>query len=228
MGRSIALALARRGANIVVNYNRSGEEARATVHDIERLGSQAIAVKANISRSAEVKAMLAQALDRFGRVEVLVNNAAVYFKTPFASLTETDWDLTLDTNLKGSFLCAWLLGKRMLEQGEGKIINIADWSGIRPYADYLPYCVSKAGIIGLTKALALDLAPKVQVNCVAPGPVLLPEDLTHEEREEIIARTPLKRLGSPEDVAKAVLFLIEGSDFVTGAVYLVDGGRLIS
>lgn len=228
MGRAIALALAQRGANIVVNYNRSGEEARATVQDIERLGSQAIAVKADISRSAEVKAMVAQALDRFGRVEVLVNNAAVYFKTPFASLTETDWDLTLDTNLKGSFLCAWLLGKRMLEQGEGKIINIADWSGIRPYVDYLPYCVSKAGIIGLTKALALDLAPKVQVNCVAPGPVLLPEDLTHEEREEIIARTPLKRLGSPEDVAKAVLFLIEGSDFVTGAVYLVDGGRLIS
>lgn len=228
MGRAIALALAQRGANIVVNYNRSREEAQATVQDIERLGSQAIAVKADISRSAEVKAMVAQALDRFGRIEVLVNNAAVYFKTPFASLTEADWDLTLDINLKGSFLCAWLLGGRMLEQGEGKIINIADWSGIRPYVDYLPYCVSKAGVIGLTKALALDLAPNVQVNCVAPGPVLPPEELTREEREEIIARTPLKRLGSPEDVAQAVLFLIEGSDFITGAVYLVDGGRLIS
>ncbi len=228
MGRAIALTLAQRGANIVVNYNRSREEAQATVRDIERLGPQAIAVKADISRSGEVKAMVAQALDRFGRIEVLVNNAAVYFKTPLNSLTEAEWDLTLETNLKGSFLCAWLLGEKMLEQGEGKIINIADWSGIRPYVDYLPYCVSKAGVIGLTKALALDLAPTVQVNCVAPGPVLLPEDLTRDEREEIIAQTPLKRLGSPEDVAQAVLFLIEGSDFVTGAVYLVDGGRLIS
>jgi NAD(P)-dependent dehydrogenase (short-subunit alcohol dehydrogenase family) len=116
----------------------------------------------------------------------------------------------------------------MQKQGRGKIINIADWSGIRPYKNYLPYCISKAGVIALTKALALELSPTIQVNCICPGPILLPENFGEEEREAVIQETPLARLGSPEDVAAAVLFFVQGSDFVTGAVLPVDGGRLIA
>jgi NAD(P)-dependent dehydrogenase (short-subunit alcohol dehydrogenase family) len=229
VGKAISLALARRGANVVVNYHRSEEEARQTVEEITALGPRGLAVRADVTRADDVKAMVQTALDCFGRLEVLVNNAAVFFKTPFDTLTEPDWDLTVDSNLKGPFLCALFVGQQMIKQGTpGKIINIGDWSGIRPYVDYIPYCVSKAGVIALTKALAVTLAPTIQVNCVAPGPVLMPEDYGEEEREEIIAGTPLKRFGSPEDVANTVIFLVEGSDFVTGATYLVDGGRLLA
>ncbi|HYY16400.1 MAG TPA: SDR family oxidoreductase, partial [Gammaproteobacteria bacterium] len=112
--------------------------------------------------------------------------------------------------------------------GSGKIINLADWAGFRPYQDYIPYCVAKAGIIALTKALAKTLAPNIQVNAVAPGPVMLPEDFTDREREAVMRATPLKRLGSPMDVARTVVFLVEGSDFITGAIIMVDGGRLIA
>jgi NAD(P)-dependent dehydrogenase (short-subunit alcohol dehydrogenase family) len=116
----------------------------------------------------------------------------------------------------------------MLKRKEGKIINIADWSGIRPYKNYIPYCVSKAGVIALTKALAKTLAPYIQVNCILPGPIILPEDFSEEEKQSIIKSIPLKKIGSPDDIASTVVFLIEGSDFITGGMYAVDGGRLIS
>ncbi|TMB12430.1 MAG: SDR family oxidoreductase, partial [Deltaproteobacteria bacterium] len=138
------------------------------------------------------------------------------------------WDASLDVNLKAPFLLAWHLGRAMRTRGRGRIVNLADWAGERPYADYLPYCVSKAGVVSLTKALAKALAPAVQVNAVAPGPVMPPEDLTPSEREAIVRATPLRRFGTPEDVARCVRFLVEEADFTTGAVYLVDGGRLIA
>ncbi len=227
VGKVIALTLAERGAHVAITYNRSAGEADKTAAEIRRKGVRAAAVQTDISRSADVERMVATLLSEFGQIDVLVNNAAVFFRTPFATLTEKDWDTTIDTNLKGTFLCARAVGAQMLTQGRGKIINTADWAGIRPYNDYLPYCVSKAGVIALTQALAKALAPDVQVNCVAPGPVLLPEDFSEEEREKVIRATPLKRIGSPQDIANTILFLVEGTDFVTGATYLVDGGRLI-
>jgi NAD(P)-dependent dehydrogenase (short-subunit alcohol dehydrogenase family) len=228
IGSHLALALARRGANLIINYRYSNTDAQAVIRQIQTLGVEAMAVPGDVSNAADVERMVAGALDRFGRIDVLINNAAVYYKTPFSQVSESDWDLTLDINLKGSFLCARAVAPGMVARGEGKIINFADWAGMRPYREYLPYCVSKAGVIALTQALAQELAPAVQVNCIAPGPILLPEEVDDEERDKIIRATPLKRIGSPEDIVQTVLYLIEGTDFVTGGTYLVDGGRSVA
>ncbi len=229
VGREIALGLARRGANIVVHYNTSASDARRAVAEIERLGVEAIAVKADQANARQVHAAVAKAVRRFGTIDVLVTSAAVYKKTPFDTLTEDDWDLHIDANLKGPFLFALEVGRHMKTRGiAGKIVTFADWAAIRPYANYLPYCVSKAGVICLTKSLAKALGPKVQVNAIAPGPVLLPPEFTEAERQEVIDSTIVKRIGSPRDIVNSVLFLIEGSDFITGHTLVVDGGRLIA
>lgn len=227
VGRVVALALARRGAHVVVHYHQSSEAAQRTVEEIKALGVRATALAADLSRVSEIESMVERAVQFLGRLDVLVNNASVFWRTPFGAITERDWDDHFDVNLKATFFCAQAAAQVMQKQGEGKIINISDWAGYRPYADYIPYCVSKAGVIALTQVLARTLAPTIQVNGVAPGPVLLPEDYDEREREKIIRETPLGRLGSPEDVAEAVLFLIEGSDFITGHTLVVDGGRLI-
>jgi NAD(P)-dependent dehydrogenase (short-subunit alcohol dehydrogenase family) len=182
---------------------------------------------ADLSRVSEIESVVERAARFLGRLDVLINNASVFWRTPFGAITERDWDDHFNVNLKATFFCAQAAAQVMQKQGEGKIINISDWAGYRPYADYIPYCVSKAGVIALTQVLARTLAPTIQVNGVAPGPVLLPEDYDDREREKVIQETPLGRLGSPEDVAQAVLFLIEGSDFITGHTLVVDGGRLI-
>jgi pteridine reductase len=228
VGRSIALALAERGANVVVHYNSSASDAAATVKEIEALGVRSFALGAELSRPDEVARLAREAEQRTGRVDVLVNNASNYLRVPFDELTEDVWDASLDVNLKAPFLLSWQLGRAMKARGGGHIINLADWAGERPYNDYLPYCVAKAGVICLTKALAKALAPEVQVNAVAPGPVLPPEDLGPSERQAIMRATPLKRFGKPDDVARCVRFLAEEADFSTGAVFLVDGGRLIA
>jgi pteridine reductase len=220
VGRAIALALANRGANIVVHYNRSAAEARRLVAEITALGVNAIAVKADQSNARQVTA----AVKKAGKIGVLVASAAVFERTPFEKLTVKDWDFHIDANLKGPFLFALEASRRMKT---GKMIFFADWAAIRPYRNYLPYLVSKAGIICLTKALAKELAPKIQVNAIAPGPVLLPADFPETERRKVIDSTLVKRLGSPQDIVNSVLFLIEGSDFITGHVLVVDGGRLI-
>lgn len=228
IGSHLARALAHRGANLVINYRYSNADAQAVVRELRQIGVDALAVQGDVSTAADVQRMVASALERFGRIDVLINNAAVFFKTPFAQVTESEWDLTVDINLKGSFLCAKAVAEHMRARGEGKIINFADWAGMRPYPEYLPYCVSKAGVIALTQSLAQELAPAVQVNCIAPGPILLPEDMDEEERERVVRATPLKRIGSPEDIVQTVLFLIEGTDFATGGTYLIDGGRFVA
>jgi NAD(P)-dependent dehydrogenase (short-subunit alcohol dehydrogenase family) len=229
VGREIALGLARRGANIVVHYNSSAPDARRVVAEIKALGVDAMAVKANQTNAREVRVAVGKAVKHFRDIHVLVTSAAVYRKTPFDTLTEDDWDFHIDANLKGPFLFALEVGRHMKKRRiAGKIVTFADWSAIRPYADYLPYCVSKAGVICLTKSLAKALGPKVQVNAIAPGPVLLPPDFTEKETREVIEATLLKRLGSPQDIVNSVLFLIEGSDFITGHTLVVDGGRLIA
>lgn len=229
VGREIALTLARRGANIVVHYRSSAAEARRVVAEIKALGVEALAVRADQSNARQVRAAVAQAVRRFKQIDVLVNSASVYERTPFSKLTERDWDFHINTNLKGPFLFALEVGRHMQKRKVyGKIINIADWAAYRPYPDYLPYMVSKAGVVCLTQALAKELAPRVQVNAVAPGPVLLPTDCSAAERRAVIRATLVQRVGSPSDVAKAVLYLVEGGDFVTGQVLVVDGGRLVA
>ncbi len=227
VGKEIALAVAGRGARVAVHYNRSEEEAAGVVQEIQKRGGAAHLVQGDVSKVADCGKIVRETVDAFGRLDVLVNNAAVFFKTPLFKVTEEDWDSTLDPNLKGSFFCAQAAAKEMIKEG-GKIINIADWAGVRPYTDYLPYCISKAGVIALTTGLARTLAPNVSVNAIAPGPILLPEDFDQAEKETIIKQTPLKRVGSPNDVVNAVLFLLEGTDFMTGSTLMIDGGRLIA
>jgi NAD(P)-dependent dehydrogenase (short-subunit alcohol dehydrogenase family) len=226
LGRALALAFARRGASVVVTYRTSAREARRVAAELSRAGRPGLAVRADLSRAADVRRVMAAVARRFGRLDVLVNCAANFDRVPFARLTEADWDRALETNLKGPFLCA-LHASRLMRRG-GKIINFADWAGVRPYRDYLPYCVSKAGVLGLTKALAKELAPRIQVTAIAPGPILPPEGLPPSARRRIARRVPLRRWGRPEDIVNAALFLIEGTDFMTGSTIFVDGGQLIA
>jgi len=229
VGRVIALALARRGASVVVHFNTSSAEAEKTAGEIKALGVEVMTVKAELTKEAEVAKMIKAAVDKFGRLDVLVNNAAVFFKTPLSTVTEREWDRTLDSNLKGPFLVSVHAGRHMLTQPEGgAIVSIADWAGLRPYKDYIPYCISKAGVITMTQGLARTYAPKVRVNAIGPGPVMVPADLPEDEAQEIMNKTPLKRHGTPDDIAAAVVFLLEGSDFITGVFLPVDGGRLIA
>lgn len=227
IGRALALGLARRGAHIALSYRTSAQEARRTVREIEALGVRALAVRADLTRTADVQRLIRRVGTRFGRLDALVNCAANFDRVPFESLTERAWDRALNANLKGPFLCA-LYASRLLRKHGGKIINFADWAGVRPYRDYLPYCVSKGGIITLTKALAKELAPRVQVNAIAPGPILPPPGMSAATKRRIARSVPLKRWGSPEDLVNTVVFLLEGTDFMTGSVVFVDGGQLIA
>src|SRR3990167_5117507 len=158
-GRAIALNLAARGARVLITYRTAHREARLTLSDLQASGARAEAFRLDVANAREVQRVFAQIARKIGRLDILVNNAAVFQRTPFARLTERDWDLHLDTNLKGAFLCA-LSASRLMQARGGKIINIADWAGERPYRDYLPYCVSKAGVIALTKSLAKELEPR--------------------------------------------------------------------
>lgn len=228
VGRVIAIRLARQGADIAVHYNRSEAQAKMTVEDICGMGVRAFPVQGDLSRADEVEAIVGAVEKELGSIDVLVNSASVYHRKPFMQLTEADWDQNLDVNVKAPFLLARLIGPGMKERGRGKILNIVDWAAERPYEEYMPYCSSKAALVNLTKSLALALAPEVQVNGIAPGPVMLPEDFSDEEIESVEKAVPLKRLGSPEDIASAAQFLIEGTDYMTGSIITVDGGRLIA
>lgn len=224
VGRAIALALAERGAELVIHYLDSEREAQEVLALAKQAGGKPVAVRGDVSVSADVNRIVETALQAFGRIEILVNNAAIFYRTPFEKLTEEDWDLFLDVNLKGPFLLCRKVGEIMIRQGRGKIINLADIAGRKVWAEYIPYSVSKAGLIALTKGLAKALAPAVQVNAIAPGAVLLPDGTTPDERERAIRRIPLDRLGSPEDIARAAVYLIE-NDFITGEILTVDGGQ---
>lgn len=228
VGRTIASALAGRGCALAVHYRNSSAEAEAAVGEIAAAGGRAAAFRANLESVPEIEALVDAVAARFGRIDVLVNSASVFYRKPIEEVTERDWDSNLDTNLKAPFFLSKFAGLRMRAQGAGKIVNIGDWAGIRPYNNYLPYTVSKTGIIGLTRALAKALAPEVQVNCVALGPVLAPEEYGQDEIARLVAGTLTKTMGSPEDVARAVLFFCEGTDFATGATLVLDGGRLIA
>lgn len=228
VGKEIALELAKSGAHVVITYRTSETEAAKTVSQIKRLGVKSAAYYADVSSSEDIENAVQKIYRQFRRVDILVNNAANFLKVPFTDLTEKDFDDSINTNLKGPYLFSIAVGKIMLKQKCGKIINIADWAGERPYKNYLPYCISKGGVITLTKALAKSLAPYVQVNAVSPGAILFPEGFGSKEKRKVIEGTPLKKIGSPKDIARAIKFLIEGSDFITGAILPVDGGRLIA
>ena len=226
IGRAIALDLFTHGTSIAVHYRTSQSEADALVAEITAGGGNAQAFRSNLEHVAEIEQMVANILDAFGRIDILVNSASVFAPTPLTEITERDWDANLDTNLKACFFLSKFASAAMRQQGAGKIVNLGDWAGIRPYKDYLPYSVSKSGLIGLTKALAKELAPEVQVNCIALGMVMPPENYSKKEVERLVSRTLTKKIGTPEDVARAVVFFCE-TDFATGTILPLEGGRLL-
>ena len=226
IGRAIAMDLAAHGTSVAVHYRTSQSEADAVVAEITTNHGKAQAFRANLDHVTEIEQMVANVLDAFGRIDILVNSASVFAPTPFEKIAEHDWDANLDTNLKAPFFLSKFAAAAMRQQGAGKIVNLGDWAAIRPYKDYLPYSVSKSGLIGLTKALAKELAPEIQVNCIALGMVMPPEDYSQAEIERLVNRTLTKKIGTREEVARAVVFFCE-TDFATGTILPLEGGRLL-
>lgn len=223
VGRAIALGLARQGADVAIGYHRSAAAARATVAELRALGVRAGALRADIARPAEARRLVTDAARQLGRLDLLVNNAAVFERTPFAETTPAQWERLVGVNLRGAFFCAQAAARAMGRRG-GRIVNIADVGAQRAWPAYIPYGVSKAGLLMLTKGLAAALAPRIQVNAVGPGVVLLPDGFPAAPRERLTARIPMGRQGHPDDVAAAVCFFATCPDYITGQILFVDGG----
>jgi pteridine reductase len=220
VGREIAFELARRGALIAVHYRSSASEAKQVTSDTGAI------FQAELTNQNDVKRMFAQLEQKFGRLDILVNSASVFSPATADNATPEHWDEQMDTNAKAPFFLAQHAARLMRRNGAGKIVNIADVAGEVIWPGYLPYSVSKAALIAVNRGLAKAYAPEIQVNAIAPGPVLFPDDYTEEQKRSAIERTLLKRAGSPRDIANAVVFLVE-NDYITGEVIHVDGGRHI-
>ncbi len=223
IGRSIALQLAKDGADVVVNFKGSKADAEELVATIAATGRRAAAIQADVSKSAGVKSLFAEISRRMGRLDILVNNAGMFFTASVLELTEDQWDAIMATNLKAHFLCAQAAAPLMKQQGRGRIINISSIGGLLAWPAFTHYCVSKAGVIMLTRCLARALGPEITVNSVAPGTIQFPGEAPDED---YIRRAPLHRVGKGEDIAETVAFLAK-SDFITGQVIVVDGGRTL-
>jgi pteridine reductase len=230
LGRAIALGLAARGASVAFSWHRSSAQAEAALSELaavaSRAGASALSVRCDVTEEGDVDELFRRVDERFGRLDLLVNNAAIFERTPFPDVTSEAWRRHLDVNLTGPFLCAKRAGDRMLSGDGGVIVNVACAGGVRPWANYVAYCVSKAGLVMMTQVLAKALAPSVRVNAVAPGPVLMPESYDEAQRAAAVRRTVLERAGSPADVVRAVLFCWD-SEYTTGALIPVEGGRLV-
>jgi len=231
IGSDVALALAARGADIALCYRASRTEAEETAQAVVRMGRRAQLVRVDLRLPEDCRRAVTDTVAALGRVDVLVNMASVYARRPYAELTDEDWDRSVAVDLRASHLCTQAAVPYMRAAGEGRVVNFTDWvaASRRPrYVGYLPYYVAKMGVIALTEVLALELASlNILVNAIAPGPILPPEGTSTEELEAVVRATPLGRWGGSDEIAKAVLFLVE-SDFITGETIRVDGGRHVS
>lgn len=228
IGRAIALELARAGAQVVVNFAGHADQAEKTVSMINDLGGEAIAVQADVSQAEDADRLIKTAADTFGKVDILVNNAGITRDNLLLRMKETEWDAVLNTNLKGVFLCSKAVSKGMMKQRSGAIVNISSVVGVTGNAGQANYAAAKAGIIGFSKSMAKELAPRgIRVNVVAPGYIStnMTESLSEEVKLQIQQGIPLGRVGSPEEIAQAVLFLVSpASSYITGQVLSVNGG----
>jgi 3-oxoacyl-[acyl-carrier protein] reductase len=232
VGRATALDLAKRGANVVVNYSRSEDNAKQTLADVEATGAKGLLLRADVSRDDDVRAMVAQTVERFGGVDILVNNAGITHFVDFRDLegmTEEKWDNILAVNVKGLFFCSRAVVPEMQRRGAGCIVNVASTAGVRGMGSSIAYCASKAAVINLTMTFAQGFGPEIRVNCVAPGYIETRWHLARggdpEPYRNVVANiTPLKRVCRPEDVAQAILGFVECGDMVTGQTLVVDGG----
>ena len=228
IGLVVARELARRGADVAVSYARSKTEADAAVAEVAAAGRRGAAFQADLSKAEACQALVAQTVQAFGRLDILIPMASVYRKIAFDDLTAAEWDAVINVDLRSAFLCALAAAPHMRKHGGGRIVTFSDWvapSGRPRYEGFLPYYVAKSGVKALTEALALELAAdNILVNAVAPGPILAPPSTTAEERQKVADATPLGRWGGEIEIAKAVLAFID-SDFITGETLRVDGGR---
>lgn len=230
LGRHVAETLARRHYSLAVHYHTSRDDAERAVQELRALGVSAFSVQADLANETAVCGMMGRVVERFGRLDALVNCAAIWQRKRLEEITAADVRAHFEINALGTFLCAQQAGLLMIRQPEGGcIVNFGDWAVIRPYLDYAAYFPSKGAIPAITRSLAVELAmrnPRVRVNCLLPGPVMLPADLPAEERAQAIRATLVQREGAPEHVSHAVLFLLE-NEFVTGVCLPVDGGRSV-
>jgi pteridine reductase len=230
VGWHVADALAARGYALAIHHRNSPVEAAEAGSYFQSRGAEAVGLQADLTDEKAVRLLIGQTLDRFGRLDVLVNCAATWRSKKLEEVTAVDLRHYFETNTLGTFLCTQQAGLAMVRQAEGgSIITLGDWAIERPYLHYAAYFPSKGAIPTLTRCLAVELGtrnPRVRVNCILPGPVLLPPDLPPNERHEAIRGTLVKQEGSPKNIAQAVLFLID-NDFVTGACLAVDGGRTV-
>ena len=223
IGRAIAVDLGAAGARVVVHYNASAAGADETVRLITEAGGEARTITADLSQPDAPARLAAGAAGLFGTLDCLVNSAAVMERTPFGTVSPASWDAMFAINLRAPFFLSQAAAP-YLERTNGAIVNIADLAAFETWPGYVPHGISKAGIVQMTRALARVLAPRVRVNAVAPGAVLLPDDWTEDDAARLASTTPLGRIGSPDDVTGAVRYLLE-SEFVTGETIIVDGGR---
>ncbi len=231
IGRAVAIALAASGARVAVNHLGRAHDARQVVREIAAAGASAIEVEANVASAAKVERMVGKVEDALGPVDILVNNAGVILEKPFAETTEEDWDFVLDTDLRSVFLCCRAVLPSMQARGAGVVINVASELGVIGRERYAPYCAAKAGVIGLTRALAREFAPQIRVNAIAPGPVETPMLSLEHMSPEVLAREqaiPARRVGQPDEIAGTAVFLAsEQASFYYGQVLSPNGGAWI-
>ena len=226
LGQAFARTLARRGMSLAIHHHSSAAGADELRREIVAAGGKAEYFAADLSDATAATDLSRRVAAQFGRLDVLVNSAAVMHRLSFEETTPEQWDGIMALNLRAAFFCSQGAAPS-LRAARGKIVNIADLSGLEPWPAFAAHSVSKAGVVMLTKILARALAPDVTVNAIAPGAVLVPEEYDEEERARLARTTPLRRLGTPDDATAALLYLLEGGDFVTGEVLSVDGGRHI-
>lgn len=226
LGRAMALALAEDGADVLLHYHRSRDEAEEAATIVRSFGRRAVVVGADVCDRRAVEGLF-ERLDReLGRLDVLVNSASIFERTPWDEVDEDAWERSLAVNLTGPFRFARLAAPRLAAAGDGLIVNLVDGSGVRPWRQHLPHSVSKAGLVHLTLALARELAPTVRANAICPGAVLWPEGTDEAARRAVLSKVPLAREGAPADVVHALRYLV-AADYVTGEILHVDGGREI-
>jgi 3-oxoacyl-[acyl-carrier protein] reductase/pteridine reductase len=218
IGRSIAIELSRRGFAVAIHYFESAAEAQ----EVSRECNGAPTFRADLTSVPGIRRLFAEVRERFGPLDCLVNNAARFTRFDPLEITESDWDFIHDVNLKGTFFCCQEAARQMKERGRGRIVNISSLGGIRPWAEHVHYCASKAGLIMMTKALAKALAPEITVNSVAPGVIAFND--VDDRTQKMIDATPMRRAGKPEEIADAVHFFLTAPDFITGQILAVDGG----
>lgn len=226
VGRAISIALGRAGADVVINYQQSQTEAEALQGELAQAGVRTTSFKADISRPNEITDLIDHVRARFGRLDILINNASVFERSPLLEITEAMWDRVLGVNLKGPFFVAQTAVPLMRASGGGIIINIADLSAFQAWPSYAHHSVSKAGLVHLTRIMARALAPEIRVNGIAPGTVLPPDDYDGTAGDGTADRRVVARAGTPDDVIHALFYLLEGN-FVTGQTVIVDGGRML-